>query len=95
VNDFTADQLPRRWHLIHPKPFQMHWSNLMTRHRQDRPSRVTVDSLFGEQYFVSTSPKEAQVAPESSTGYGTPTAFPAIESPLAANDALACWKARD
>ncbi len=67
----------------------------MTRHRQHRPSRVTVDSLFGEQDFVSIGLKKAQVGPKSSTGYGTPTGFPAIESPLPADNALTCWKARD
>ena len=54
-----------------------------------------MDSLFGDQDFASTSLKKAQVGPKSSTAYGTPTGFPAIESPLPADNALACWKARD
>ena len=67
----------------------------MTQHRQDRPWRVTVDSLSGEQDFVSKSLKKDQIWLISSTRYGTPTGFPAIEPLRPADNALACWKARD
>jgi hypothetical protein len=73
----------------------MERSDLVTQHRQYRPWRVTVDSLFAEQDFVPTSLKKAQIEPGSSTGCRTPIALSATESPLPAGNALACWKARD
>jgi hypothetical protein len=67
----------------------------VTQHRQDRPWRVTVDSLFADQDFVSTSLKHAQIEPGSSTGCRTPIGLSATESPFPAGNALACWKAHD